>query len=154
MDRLGDFPDPLKCWSFFWRQGRTAGPMGWEWPSVFRIHPIKAIGGAWCPRHRSAQGGNPPMGSSEATGPCRKSDADGHMTAVLVANGPAKAGGFHLGTVRILGFCAHRGLAGGELLLDRTGCVASIAACDPNLWAWRRLRRPCVSCSGHPGGGP
>jgi len=57
------------------------------------------------------------MGSSEATGPCRKSDADGHMTAALVANGPVKAGGFHLGTVRILGSCAHRGLAGGELLL-------------------------------------
>jgi hypothetical protein len=39
------------------------------------------------------------------------------MTAALVANGPVKAGGFHLGTVRILGSCAHRGLAGGELLL-------------------------------------
>jgi hypothetical protein len=45
MDHLGDFSEPLKCWSFFWRQGRTAGPMDREWPGVIRIHPIKARGG-------------------------------------------------------------------------------------------------------------
>lgn len=147
MDRLGDFSKPLKCWSFFWRQERTAGPMDREWPSVFRIHPIKAMGGASCPRHLSAQGGNPPTGSAEVTGPCRLSDADGHMTAALAANGPAKAGSFHLGKVRNLGSGAHRGSAGGELLLGRMSCAASKTACDPNLWAWRRLLRPCASCA-------
>lgn len=35
MDRLGDFSEPLKCWSFFWRKGRTAGAMD---PGVARRH--------------------------------------------------------------------------------------------------------------------
>lgn len=122
MVHLGDFSEPLKCWSFFWRQGRTAGPMDREWPGVIRIHPSKARGG-----HGALAIPAPRAGTHRWHLPERQALAE---AATPIAKGQPRW--LRTALALLQGSGADSGLAGGELLLDRTRCVASKDACDPN----------------------